>query len=488
MPVGSGDGGEGAPRETLGSLAPATREENPAKRLTEAIPRRMGAYTLPNFAKFVGFLELENGPMRLERFQRTMLAEHFKGMVETMVIIPKKNGKTTLMAALVLFRLWCQPNAKCFIAASSRDQATIAFDWAALMVKNSGMEEIYKVQGGYRRMLVRGYAGFLRVVPSDPNTLDGVEPDLAIVDELHRHPNDGVYAVIANGLITGSMVTISTAGATMASPLGKIRTKAHQWPSMTRKDCYNHAVDKDAGMVVHEWCLSDSDDPADMALVKKANPAPWQTKARLLRRYKSQEDTPWQWLRFACGVWTEGEEPWLPARTWDDLPRTEVIPPESDVVVGIRVGQGHLSAALVWVHDLDGVYQVGYRLISEGGLGAVENAVRDLNDEFNVRFNCYVSKTFDRSAEVLSEEGLTLVAYPIGTKTMDMAETLLKVIGDKRLAHEGPGAFRTQVLSGQVKVIESGWKFVDNPGASVPIDALMALGGGGALRRNECAV
>ena len=450
----------------------------PSDKIGAKIPRRMASYTLANFRKFVKYLVLEDGPMAVHTFQAKMLREHFQGITETVVIIPKKNGKTTLMAALVLFRLWCQPDGKCFIAASSRDQATIAFDWAAKMVRDSQLEDVFKVQGGYRRMLVRGHDGFLRVVPSDPNTLDGIEPDLAIVDELHRHPNDGVYAVVANGLISGQMVTISTAGATMQSPLGKIRQRMHALPTFKRTGMYNHARDDDAGIVMHEWCLGEDDDPADMAKVAAANPAPWQTKTRLLRRYKAQQDTPWQFLRFACGVWTEGEEPWLKPEVWDGLPRTELIPDGATVSVGIRVGAGHLDAALVYVHDADGVYQTGYQLLDladGGGLAKVEQAVRDLNERYDVRFNAYVSKTFDRSAQLLADEGMVLVSYPIGARTMDMAETLLKVIGDRRLAHEGPGPFRQSVLAGQVKTIEAGWKFVDKPGAGTPISALLAL-------------
>lgn len=451
--------------------------ENPSEALEKLIPRARDSYTLDNFGIFVGFLVLENGPMRLEVFQRTMLAEHFGGMVETLVIIPKKNGKTTLMAALVLFRLWCQPDAKCFIAASSRDQATIAFDWAAKMVKDSQLEDVYKVQGGYRRMLVRESDGFLRVVPSDPNTLDGIEPDLAIVDELHRHPNGGVYAVISNGLISGQMITISTAGATIASPLGSFRNKAYGWPTLTREGCYNRAVDEEAGIVMHEWCLDDNDDISDMDLVKQANPAPWQTKQRLLRRYKATEDKPWEWLRFGCGIWTEGEEPWIKTKQWDGLPKAEPIPDGATVAVGIRVGHGHQTAAIVWVHKVDETYHIGYELLAQemGLLVTVEEHVRSLNERFNVTFNAYVSKTFDRSAELLADEGMMLVPYPVGSRTMDMAETLLKVIGEKRLAHEGPGPFRQQILAGQVKTVESGWKFVDTPGAATPIDAVFAL-------------
>jgi phage terminase large subunit-like protein len=39
------------------------------------------------------------------------------------VIIPKKNGKTTLVAALGLYHLLTTVDAEAYIAASSRDQA-----------------------------------------------------------------------------------------------------------------------------------------------------------------------------------------------------------------------------------------------------------------------------------------------------------------------------------------------------------------------------
>jgi hypothetical protein len=29
--------------------------------------------------------------------------------------------------------------------------------------------------------------------------------------------------------------------------------------------------------------------------------------------------TPGRWLRFACGIWTEGEEPAIRSSTWDAL-------------------------------------------------------------------------------------------------------------------------------------------------------------------------
>ena len=78
------------------------------------------------FAAFCGQLPIENGsPMRLEPFQQRLLADYFAGVTETLILLPKKNGKSTLLAALGLFHLCSTPDAECVIAATSRDQAAL---------------------------------------------------------------------------------------------------------------------------------------------------------------------------------------------------------------------------------------------------------------------------------------------------------------------------------------------------------------------------
>jgi phage terminase large subunit-like protein len=76
-------------------------------------------------------------PFVLEPYQRTMLADHFDGVTEIVIVIPKKNGKTTLLGALALFHLLEWPEAECVIGASSRDQARILFKQAAGLVRRS---------------------------------------------------------------------------------------------------------------------------------------------------------------------------------------------------------------------------------------------------------------------------------------------------------------------------------------------------------------
>jgi terminase large subunit-like protein len=141
---------------------------------------------------FCKALVLDNGrPMTLEAFQRTVLADYFAGATETVVIMPKKNGKTTLLSALALYHLTRTEDAECVIAASSRDQAKILFNQAAKMVKAAGLDGKTKgkfdIKSGYREIRYEGNENcVMRVLAADADTADGVIPTLALVDELHR--------------------------------------------------------------------------------------------------------------------------------------------------------------------------------------------------------------------------------------------------------------------------------------------------------------
>ena len=56
---------------------------------------------LDQFVRFCeSHLRLEDGrPLRVEDFQRRMLADYFAGTTETIILCPKKQGKSTLVGA-----------------------------------------------------------------------------------------------------------------------------------------------------------------------------------------------------------------------------------------------------------------------------------------------------------------------------------------------------------------------------------------------------
>lgn len=91
-----------------------------------SLPQGEQPAQLEFFEEFCGRLKLEDGsPFVLYPEQKVMLTDYFGGAEETLILIPKKNGKTTLLAALGLFHLTVTADAACFIGAASRDQASI---------------------------------------------------------------------------------------------------------------------------------------------------------------------------------------------------------------------------------------------------------------------------------------------------------------------------------------------------------------------------
>lgn len=98
-------------------------------------------YGLRGFRAFCRLLVLEDGStFRLAPFQVFLLGFYFAGVTELVILLPKKQGKTTLLAALALYHLLMVPSAKCFVGASSGEQATWLYDQAAGFVLRSGLE------------------------------------------------------------------------------------------------------------------------------------------------------------------------------------------------------------------------------------------------------------------------------------------------------------------------------------------------------------
>jgi phage terminase large subunit-like protein len=144
----------------------------------------------------------ENGvPLVLQEWQRTVLGDVLGGKRETLVLVPKGNGKTAILAAVALFHVIVTPDARAYVAAASRDQAGLLFQYAhGYVTRSPDLEARLAVRAGYREIRSRRDLGVLKVLASDADTADGVGPTLALVDELHRHKNGDLYAALRDGL------------------------------------------------------------------------------------------------------------------------------------------------------------------------------------------------------------------------------------------------------------------------------------------------
>lgn len=428
---------------------------------------------LANFLRFCGELKTEDGSaFKIYPLQKKFLRDYFEGIRETGIIMPKKNGKTTLLAALALYHLLVTENAECIMVAASRDQAEIILRQARMFIGSSpALQRVMKAQ---RREIVSLVdEGRIRVLASDVDTADGVIPTLAIVDELHRHKTSELYGVLMKGLGPrgGQILTISTAAARVDSPLGQLRQRAYDTPGMKRDGKYRYVRSK--SLAFHELALDPEDDTENLKIVKLVNPAPWLT-LRWLQEVKDSS-TNSEWLRFECGIWTESEDPWLDPPAWDGLADKVKIADGAEVWLYVKK-RGPIAVLLAIAKRGDRL-EVQQTIWTEGiSSETLEHEVRDACERWKVETVLYNPWEFKRAAELLEDDGLPMVEFPNTPERMAPASaTLERLIEQKQLRHDGDEVLRSHVLAGTWKDSERGRRLVEDPVSRRPIDALIAL-------------
>jgi phage terminase large subunit-like protein len=111
--------------------------------------------------------------------------------------VPRKNGKSTMLAGIGLDLLICDGEAggEVYAAATKRDQARIIFDEAKRMVASS--PELQRAVARFKLNLSVDRTGSkFEPLSSDERTLDGLNPHGILIDELHRHRTRALLDVL----------------------------------------------------------------------------------------------------------------------------------------------------------------------------------------------------------------------------------------------------------------------------------------------------
>ena len=430
------------------------------------------------------------GPLVLEDWQREVLLDYFDGAQEMVVLLPKSNGKTTLYASLACWHLLTTKDARCYIAAASRDQASLMYQHAAGFIHRSEkLQGLIAVKAGYRELRSKQDTGFCKVLASDSSTADGLAGTLCLVDELHRHKSTDLYAVMRDGLgkRSGQMCTISTAGADFDSPLGKLRERAHLLEDRQQDGFHLRARSNDGSFVAHEWAVPEGEDCDDIEIVKKANPSSFVTVEDLSRRHQSPSMHKREWLRYACNQWVQSlDDAWIEPGRWAQLADYDVrLPEHAKVWVGVDIGLRHDTSAVTIVSQLeDERWYVEAEIFvpPEGGeleLALIEQHIMGLHDKYEVQGVVYDRWAFSRSAQELASRGALMVEFPMtNERTVPACARLLEAINRAELVHTGDPQLEAHVEAGTVKMTERGWRISKSPKAKTgrgKIDALIAL-------------
>jgi len=132
--------------------------------------------------------------------------------------IPKKNGKTSMIAAIALYHLICDGSGgQIFCCAADRGQAELVYKAACGMrEQNEELKNALKLTDSKKEIKNILTGTTLKVLSAEAYTKHGLNPTVVIFDELHAQPNRNLWDVMT--FATGSarkeqlILTITTAG------------------------------------------------------------------------------------------------------------------------------------------------------------------------------------------------------------------------------------------------------------------------------------
>lgn len=163
-------------------------------------------------------------PFKLEPFQKAIVQTAF-GFVdgdggrrfrEVLCILGRKNGKTSLLAALELYMLIADREGapQVYNVANSEDQAKLAYNAAIRILRQSKPIQRYAHKRA-EDVYCKRNLGYMRPLTSQTRNLDGLDVHFAVIDELSAIVNRDLYDLVKQGMSARDqpmMFTITTNG------------------------------------------------------------------------------------------------------------------------------------------------------------------------------------------------------------------------------------------------------------------------------------
>lgn len=232
--------------------------------------------------------------------------------------VAKKNGKSPLAAAILLYMLIGdgEPDPQIYGLATTRQQATIVYDEARKMVARSpALRKLIQTKAHVKRLVFPAREGFYQVIAADADGADGVNASCVVLDEVHRQRNRELFD------------TLVYSGAARRQPLFVALTTAGDDPESIGYELHEHAEKVNSGAIIdHEFlayiAAADKDDAIDdPAAWRKANPSLGLTVseddlATAAERAKTSAAKEAAFRRFRLNQWVTNVSRWLDFDKW----------------------------------------------------------------------------------------------------------------------------------------------------------------------------
>jgi phage terminase large subunit-like protein len=299
-------------------------------------------------------------PLKLAKFQRQFIRDVYDNSAGTrraLLSMARKNGKTALIAGLVLAHLVgpeAKLNAQLVSGAMSRDQAALVFGLAAKMVQLSPkLAGLVRIVPSGKRLIGLPLNTEYKALAADGKTAHGLSPVLAILDEVGqvRGPQSDFIDAITTSQGAHAeplLIAISTQSASDAD-LFSVWLDDAQASADPRIVCHLHAAPDGCGLL-------------DRSAWKAANPALGLFRSEVdlreqlvqAQRMPSMENTARNLL---LNQRVSIESPFVSPDVWKSC-GGPVQPFDGPVFAGLDLSARTDLTALVIVGKVDGLWQV----------------------------------------------------------------------------------------------------------------------------------
>jgi phage terminase large subunit-like protein len=249
-----------------------------------------------------------------------------------LLMLPRKNGKTELAAALAVYFLLFdgESGAEVYSAAADRDQAALVFNVAAQMIRNDAeLDAACEIVDSQKRIVYRRTASFYRAISAEAYSKHGFNASAVIYDELHAAPNRELWDVLATSQGARAqpmMMAITTAGYDRQSILWELYAHA-------KKVRETPSLDPSFLPIIYE--APAEADWTDENVWHQANPAlgDFRSLEEMRIMCTRAQEIPAQensFRRLYLNQWTEQASRWIALAAWDacqtsPAPRTALI-------------------------------------------------------------------------------------------------------------------------------------------------------------------
>ena len=428
--------------------------------------------------------------------------------------VSKKNGKTSMAAAIALYLLIAdgEIGAEIYSCAADRQQASLIYREAAAMALSSpALSKRVKVLESQKRIVYPGTNSFYQVLSSEAYSHHGLNPHAVLFDETHVADRE-MFRVMTHGSSDARTqplhLFITTAGNNLQSIGYELHLKA-----LDIRD--GRKIDHSFLPVI--YAVDKNDDWTDPNVWYKANPSLNQTipMEAMMRACESAQQNPSEensFRQLRLNQWVKQSVRWMQMDKWDacrrnftedmlagracygglDLSSTSdltafvlVFPPtETDEhyytlpyfwlpeeTLPLRVRRDHVMYD-TWARQ-------GFLQTTEGNVvhyAFIEQFINKLHEKFNIREIAYDRWNASMMVQALQDNGFTMVPFGQGFKDMsNPTKDLMRLVLEQSILHNGHPVLRWNMDNIFVRTDPAGNLKIDKEKSTEKVDGAVAL-------------